>query len=205
MRDESIKAIFQASGIGLEDQGGGRMDLAPNLYAAARALLKAAEGPALVAEVPNEELAGAVDNATKRVSAMVERILRSGAVSGTPILKDPAEAAALIISDIRAKAAGAAPGDLHVGAKALEEILQQHLRGLLSSTGPRANWLPMVTAPKDRDILLKRPGRGVGIGRWEPQLHHKIPRPYWADDRAYFSVTDNRNTEPTGWMEIPHE
>lgn len=67
-------------------------------------------------------------------------------------------------------------------------------------------WQPMTTAPVDRRIMLKRPrpwGMDVGMGRWEMQPHHKAPRPYWNDDRRYFSVAQNRESIPVGWREIP--
>lgn len=72
-------------------------------------------------------------------------------------------------------------------------------------------WQPMNTAPIDRRIMLKRPrymgGMAmtmcVGIGRWEPQAHHKNPRPYWNDDRSFLSVAENRKSTPVGWMLIP--
>lgn len=204
MRDESIKEIYIAHGVALEDQGGGSLDLAPSLYAAARALLRANESPESVSEVPSEQLASTVDRATKRVSALVDRILRTGAATGQAIFKDPAEAVALIISDIRAKASPTAGEGMHLSPEALEEVLRQHLQTLLATASLSPAWQPMVTAPKDRPILLRRPGRSVGIGHWESQAHHRIPRPYWRDERPVFGVAEDRGTEPTGWMDIPH-
>lgn len=205
MRDESIKEIYVAHGVALEDQGAGKLDLPPSLYSAAHALLKAYESPDSVGEVPSEKLANTVDQATKRLNALVERILRDGAVTGRTTYKDPAEAVALIVRDIRAKAIPTAGTGVHLSPEALEEVLRQHLQTLLATAGWSPAWQPMVTAPKDRSILLRRPGRTVGIGRWEPQTHHTVPRPYWRDDRPLFGVIEDRKSEPTGWMEIPNE
>lgn len=204
MRDQSIKEIYVAHGVALEDQGAGKMDLPPSLYSAAHALLKAYESPESVSEVPNEKLANTVDQATKRLNALVERILRDGAVTGQAIYKDPAEAVALIVRDIRAKAIPTAGEGVHLSPEALEEVLRQHLQTLLATASLSPVWQPMVTAPKDRPVLLRRPGRSVGIGHWEAQTHHRIPRPYWRDERPVFGVAEDRGTEPTGWMDIPH-
>lgn len=66
-----------------------------------------------------------------------------------------------------------------------------------------ADWLRMDIAPKHERILLSRPKRGVGIGKWEPQSHHNNPKPYWRDDREFFGVRADREDEPTGWMPLP--
>jgi len=205
MRDESIKEIFVAHGVALEDQGAGALDLPPTLYAAARALLQASESPESVGDVPSEELASTVDRATKRVSALVDRILRTSAATGQAIFKDPAEAVARIVRDIRAKASPVPGEGFSLSPEALEEVLCQHLQLLMVSANAPVTWQPMVTAPKDRPILLRRPGRTVGIGHWDAQPYHTSPRPYWRDDRPVYGVVEDRKTPPNGWMEIPHE
>lgn len=66
-------------------------------------------------------------------------------------------------------------------------------------------WQPMETAPKDRRILTRRPGRTVGISKWNTQPHHSNPKPYWEDERMFFGVRSDRGMEPTGWMPLPED
>jgi len=64
-------------------------------------------------------------------------------------------------------------------------------------------WKPIETAPKDRDILLLCPSRGVVRGSWNNDCHKK-PRPYWTNDRErIFGVTETRADQPTHWMPLP--
>lgn len=65
-------------------------------------------------------------------------------------------------------------------------------------------WATIETAPKDRDILLACPVRGVVRGHWNEDLYAKRPRPYWSHDREIlWGRIACRNDQPTHWMELP--
>jgi len=73
-------------------------------------------------------------------------------------------------------------------------------------------WQPIETAPRDRPILLYRPGacgmymnnnRQISPGGWNSCRHHSNPRPYWA---CFLENTDTkwcRDFPPTHWMDLP--
>lgn len=65
-------------------------------------------------------------------------------------------------------------------------------------------WQLMDSAPKDKDILLFCPNRGVVRGRWEEDKYAKTPRPYWKNDRERsFGTRETRADQPTHWMPLP--
>jgi len=71
----------------------------------------------------------------------------------------------------------------------------------------------MGTAPRDRRILLARPryrgeertevGRWDDDKRWDDELSHRRPKPFWRYESQYASVRDDRANVPTKWMELP--
>ena len=68
-------------------------------------------------------------------------------------------------------------------------------------------WQPIETAPRDRPILLYRPGavgdRRVSPGGWNGCRYHSNPRPYWD---CFVANTDTRwcrDFPPTHWMDLP--
>ena len=66
------------------------------------------------------------------------------------------------------------------------------------------NWQPIETAPKDREILLACPKRGVVRGKWDDNRYAKHPRPYWSHDRErIWGTLACRRDQPTHWMELP--
>ena len=68
-------------------------------------------------------------------------------------------------------------------------------------------WQPIETAPKDRVILLYRPGaigcRVVAPGKWDNNEFSKHPKGYWQSLVGRFSVREDRDTPPTHWMDLP--
>ena len=65
-------------------------------------------------------------------------------------------------------------------------------------------WQPIETAPKDKDVLLYCPMRGVVRGCWNDCKHATNPRPYWTHDRELlYGVLNTRNDQPTHWMPLP--
>lgn len=62
----------------------------------------------------------------------------------------------------------------------------------------------METAPKDIDVLLACPLRGVIRGRWNEDRYAKTPRPYWTNDREHlFGVRETRTDQPMHWQPLP--
>jgi hypothetical protein len=66
-------------------------------------------------------------------------------------------------------------------------------------------WQPVDEhTPKDRDLLLAFPHRGVVRGRWEEDKYAKTPRPYWTNDRErIYGIRATRDDQPTHWMDLP--
>ncbi len=65
-------------------------------------------------------------------------------------------------------------------------------------------WQPIETAPKNADILLYCPRRGVVCGRWSDERYATKPKPYWTHDRErLFGVRETREDQPTHWMPLP--
>lgn len=65
-------------------------------------------------------------------------------------------------------------------------------------------WQPIETAPKDGDVLLYCPRRGVVRGRWDTSKYAKKPRPYWTNDReCLWGIAATRDDQPTHWMPLP--
>lgn len=66
------------------------------------------------------------------------------------------------------------------------------------------NWQPIETAPKNQEILLYCPRRGVVRGRWSDEIYARYPKPYWTHDRErLFGVHETREDQPTHWMPLP--
>ncbi len=68
-------------------------------------------------------------------------------------------------------------------------------------------WQPIETAPRDRVILLYRPGedgaRRVAPGSWDSRECSKHPKPFW---RCWFgrpNVDWDRYYQPTHWQPMP--
>lgn len=65
-------------------------------------------------------------------------------------------------------------------------------------------WQKIDSAPKDKDILLYCPLRGVVRGRWEKNQYAKTPKPYWSHDQErLFGVAATRQDQPTHWQPLP--
>ncbi len=65
-------------------------------------------------------------------------------------------------------------------------------------------WQPIETAPKNQDVLLFCPLRGIvrGVWNWDRYAHN--PRPYWSNDRERMLGTrETRADQPTHWMPLP--
>ena len=69
-------------------------------------------------------------------------------------------------------------------------------------------WNPdMTQAPKYSLILLYRPTADpwcrVNIGKWNGQMYHKKPRPFWEIWSKIGGDFESRNWHPTHWMPLP--
>jgi hypothetical protein len=65
-------------------------------------------------------------------------------------------------------------------------------------------WQPIETAPKNRDVLLFCPRRGIVCGEWNTDRYAKNPRPYWSNDRErMFGTRETRDDQPTHWQPLP--
>jgi len=65
-------------------------------------------------------------------------------------------------------------------------------------------WQPIATAPKDADVLLYCPRRGVVRGKWDDCRYARNPKPYWSHDRErIFGTRETRDDQPTHWMPLP--
>jgi len=66
-------------------------------------------------------------------------------------------------------------------------------------------WQPVdENTPRDRDLLLACPARGVLRGRWEDDKYATKPRPYWTNDRErIYGIRATRDDQPTHWMDLP--
>lgn len=65
-------------------------------------------------------------------------------------------------------------------------------------------WQPIETAPKDKEILLFCPFRGVVRGSWRRDEYAKKPRPYWTHDRErLWGIRGTREDQPTHWQPLP--
>lgn len=70
--------------------------------------------------------------------------------------------------------------------------------------GENMEWQPIETAPKDADVLLYCPERGVVRGAWRDDKYSTKPRPYWTNDReSLWGKTWTRADQPTHWMPLP--
>lgn len=68
-------------------------------------------------------------------------------------------------------------------------------------------WQPIETAPKDRLILLWRPGAQewakCDIGKWDEDRYARRPRPYWRSFLNIRSILRMRSWYPTHWQPLP--
>lgn len=70
----------------------------------------------------------------------------------------------------------------------------------MTMKGIDMDWQPIETAPKDRDILLFCPRRGVVCGEWEQDKYSPKPRPFWSNDKErLFGTRETRADQPTHW------
>lgn len=65
------------------------------------------------------------------------------------------------------------------------------------------NWLPIETAPKDRDVLLYLGSGQCSVGKFDHDGFARRPRPYWSTERGWlFGKLWQRENQPTHWAEL---
>lgn len=67
-----------------------------------------------------------------------------------------------------------------------------------------SRWQSMDTAPKDGTWILawyRNRGRAE-MARWESEIYHKKPKPYW-HTAFLWGVIENRNNPPSHWQPLP--
>jgi hypothetical protein len=70
-------------------------------------------------------------------------------------------------------------------------------------------WQPIELAPKDKIILLYRPGhcvpwQSVAPGKYDDDKYAKRPRPFWVSWLLCSGKTDDRAYPPTHWIPMPN-
>ena len=70
-----------------------------------------------------------------------------------------------------------------------------------------AEWQPIATAPKDRQIILYCKRFGIQApGKWNPDKYAKNPRSYWVSSaESIWGVRMMRLNQPTHWMLSPKD
>ena len=90
-----------------------------------------------------------------------------------------------------------------------ERRLYGPLRPLYAAPVAQAEpaWLPIETAPKDREILVWFSDLFKGmadVAKWEPDTYAKKPRPYWQGSKErMLGILAYRHGNPTHWMPLP--
>lgn len=71
-------------------------------------------------------------------------------------------------------------------------------------TPTMTDWQDIESAPRDCDILLWCPIRGVVVGHWNAEQFTSNPKPYWTHDREWlWGKKACRLDQPTNWMPLP--
>lgn len=75
---------------------------------------------------------------------------------------------------------------------------------------PPAEWQPIETAPKDREVLgwfpyyaTQQAGGSVWVIRWREDQYSKNPKPYFEASGWVWGIRDQRAKQPTHWMPLP--
>lgn len=89
------------------------------------------------------------------------------------------------------------------GGVSVERVDQKEIR-IEEPQAKYGEWMPIETAPKDKNIILFCHRRGVIRGKWFTDQYAKKPIPYWTNDlEVIFGIRETRADQPTHWMPLP--